>query len=119
MSDSFMDEMAEFIGEGIHKTLRMRGSRDSVAAWDCINKMGSDWGHIIDELTPMFIAKTLKAVAELLDHPSKACRHAYRRRYCTPCMDVLVTGLHEGRMPEENVDAVHTTRKTPRTIPPD
>ena len=102
--DRFTDEMAEFIGEGIHKTLRMRGSRDSIAAWDCINKMQSDWGHIIDELTPMFIAKILKAVAEWLDGKCVDGKHnglGRARRYCSMCMTILIFVLGEGKMPGE------------------
>ena len=102
MSGSFMDEMADFIGEGIHKTLRVRGSRDSVAAWDCINKMGSDWGHIIDELTPMFVAKTIKherkKMAEWLGgicphDPELVCDE------CAVCHDNGVALLREGKAP--------------------
>ena len=41
------------------------------------------------------------------------------RRHCPYCMTDLMFAGREGNAPWEEKDAVHTTRKTPRTIPPD
>ncbi|KKK61658.1 hypothetical protein LCGC14_3012100, partial [marine sediment metagenome] len=60
--------------------------------------------------------KTLKAMAEWLQ-PYIVERYNDWCRYVIPTQAVFA--LREGEMPWEGKDAVHTARKTPRTIPPD
>ncbi len=62
---------------------------------------------------------TLKAVAEWLSVDTCGHPHRLPMYECPIRLREAIQVLREGKMPGEENDAVHTTRKTPRTISPD
>ncbi len=91
-------------------------------------RWGAPTGDMVDLFHNLLEAQDTKStqherqkMSEWLDSPCTEDHtgQSFPRSECEPCVYELAFGLRESKAVWEEKDAVLTTRKTPRTIPPD
>ena len=83
----------------------------------------TDWARLIaDAASAKSIKVDRQAMVEWMNERCNTLGHRGCRgirMHCQGCTVIMWELLREGKAPWEEKDAVHTTRKTPRTISPD